>query len=80
MISVFTPWNPVVKSLLVYCWAHLQLEANFLSMYIPVHILKYPWDFPGGQWLRICASTARGTGSIPSQGAKIPHAMWHGQK
>ena len=27
------------------------------------------------QWLRLCASTAGGTGSIPSQGTKIPHAM-----
>ena len=25
------------------------------------------------QWLRICASTAEGTGSIPGQGTKIPH-------
>ena len=22
------------------------------------------WDFPGVQWLRLCASNARGTGSI----------------
>ena len=21
-----------------------------------------------------------GTGSVPSQGTKIPHAVWHGQK
>ena len=25
-------------------------------------------------WLRPCTSTARGTGSIPDQGARIPHA------
>ena len=32
------------------------------------------------QWLVLCASTAGGTGSIPGQGTKIPHAMWCGQK
>ena len=26
------------------------------------------------QWLRLCASNAGGTGSIPGQGTKIPHA------
>ena len=31
-------------------------------------------------WLRLCASTAGGTGSIPGQGTKIPHAAQHGQK
>ena len=32
------------------------------------------------QWLRLHASTARGTGSIPSWGIKILHAAWRGQK
>ena len=32
------------------------------------------------QWLRFRASTAGGTGSIPGQGTKIPHAKRHGQK
>ena len=27
------------------------------------------------QWLRLCASTARGAGSIPGQGTKILHGM-----
>ena len=27
------------------------------------------------QWLRLCASTAGGTGSIPGQGTEIPHAV-----
>ena len=31
------------------------------------------------QWLRLSASNARGMGSIPGQGTKIPHAMWHSQ-
>ena len=32
------------------------------------------------QWLRLRAPNAGGTGSIPGQGTKIPHASWHGQK
>ena len=32
------------------------------------------------QWLGLHASTAGGTGLIPGQGTKIPHALWHGQK
>ena len=32
------------------------------------------------QWLRLCASTAGGMGSIPGQGSKILHTKWHGQK
>ena len=32
------------------------------------------------QWLRFCASTAGGTGSIPGQGTEIPHATQCGQK
>ena len=32
------------------------------------------------QWLRLHASTAGGTSSIPGRGTKIPHAASHGQK
>ena len=32
------------------------------------------------QWLGLCASIARGTGSNPGQGTKIPQATWHSQK
>ena len=32
------------------------------------------------QWLRVWASTARSPSSVPSRGAKIPHATRHGQK
>ena len=32
------------------------------------------------QWLRLQASNAGGTGSIPDQGTKIPHTTWHCQK
>ena len=29
------------------------------------------WDFPGVQWLRLCAPNARGLGSIPGQGTRF---------
>ena len=32
------------------------------------------------QWLRLHASTARGTGSTPGWGTKIQHASWYGKK
>ena len=32
------------------------------------------------QWLRLCASSAEGTGLIPGQGTKIPPVMWHSQR
>ena len=33
-------------------------------------------EFPGGP-VECPALTAKGSGSIPSQGTKIPHAAWH---
>ena len=36
--------------------------------------------FPTVQWLRLCASIARGMGSIPDQGTKIPQATKSGPK
>ena len=43
------------------------------------------WDFRNGRWRGLpwqssgedFAFTARGSGSIPGQGTKIPHATWH---
>ena len=32
------------------------------------------------QWLGLHIFTAKGPGSVPGQGTKIPQAMWHGQK
>jgi len=32
------------------------------------------------RWLRCHTSAAKGAGSIPGQGAKIPQAVWHDQK
>ena len=32
------------------------------------------------QWLRFYASSSGGTGSVPGQGTKIPHATQHGKK
>jgi len=32
------------------------------------------------QWLILCTSSAEGTGLIPGQATKIPHAAWHGKR
>ena len=46
-----------------------------------LHLVLYT-SLPGTslvvQWLRPCASTAGGTGLIPGQGTKIPHAKQQG--
>ena len=42
--------------------------------------IKLPDTSPVVQWLRLCASTEEGTGSMLGQGTKIPHVAWHGQK
>ena len=58
-------------------------QAFFLrtkSFYIPEHItkvkLKWPRHFSGGPVVKASPSNARGAGSIPGRGAKIPHASW----
>ena len=38
--------------------------------------MDWPWDFPGGPVVKPSPSNAGGAGSIPGQGAKIPHASW----
>ena len=49
-----------------------------------IHFNVLKWLFWGTflevQWLRLCASTAGGTGSTPGRGTAIPHAVRHGQK
>ena len=46
------------------------------------HLKKMGWNFPGGpvNRLRLLASTAGGTGSIPGLGTKILHVLQHVQK
>ena len=38
------------------------------------------WNFLVFQWLGLCILTAKGLGSIPGQGTKIPQAAWHNHK
>ena len=37
-------------------------------------------DFPDGPVLGLCAPNSGGTGLVPTQGTKIPHAAQHHQK
>ena len=41
---------------------------------------KILWEFPGDPMVRLHASIAERTGSIPGQGTKSPQATWCGQK
>ena len=36
---------------------------------------KYAFEFPGSQWLRLYALSARDPGSISGEGIKIPQAL-----
>ena len=38
------------------------------------------WGLPCGQWLKLCAFSAKGVGLITGQGTRIPHATGHDQK
>ena len=40
----------------------------------------YKWDSLAVQWLGLGAFTAKGPGSIPGWGTKIPEATWGDQK
>ena len=37
-------------------------------------------DFPGGPVIKTSPSNSEGVGSIPGQGAKIPHSSWPRKK
>ena len=56
--------------------------SKYITMYIHIiSSLKKKKEIQGlPQQLRLCASTAGDKGSIPGQGTKIPHAVWHSQK
>ena len=45
-----------------------------------MNLKSSPWNFPGGPGVKNPPSNAGDTGSIPGQGTKIPHAVWHSQK
>ena len=44
--------------------------------------IRIPWQWKTAtvKWLRLCTSTARGTGLNPGQGSKISHTMWNSEK
>ena len=48
-----------------------------MNQVVRVILLKHEAeDFPGGPVVKTSPSNAGDTGSIPGQGAKIPHASW----
>ena len=65
------------------CWKSIdnKLKCLFLDsqFYLSVEGI-YLWEFPGGQWLGLCALTAKGMCSIPDWGTKIPEARSYSKK
>ena len=59
---------------------HIMFAREFCSFDSDCQHLKIKSMGLAVRWLRHCASTAGGTGSIPSQGAKILCAAQRGQK
>ena len=57
-LSIELPYDPVIPLLGIY----------------PREMKTYVWDFPGGPVVKTLPSNAGGAGSIPGQGAEIPHA------
>ena len=70
------------KMALIFAWQrgkHSRLAPQESSSLI-FKSIKGPWTSLEVQWLRLCASTAGGVGSITCWGAKIWHATWLSQK
>ena len=70
-------------SALFMCWGHLSPSSS-LSLALS-RSLDAPIEVSLGtslavQWLRLCAPSAGGMGSIPGHETEISHAMQHGQK
>ena len=56
-------------------WVHfVYLDLSFSCTFIYRELEEERGDSLAGQWLRLPLQ-GRGVGSIPGQGAKIPHAM-----
>ena len=69
-----------------YFFAHRPMLSAFLQCLWSSVIISWEhknvvsWDFPGSPVIKTSHSSGGGASLIPSQGTKIPHAMWHGQK
>ena len=51
--------------------------SNNCSYYFSITVKNLGFgEFPGGPVVKTSPSNARVTVSVPSQGAKIPHAFW----
>ena len=81
----------VIHSTLVKMHMHAAHIVYFFSFFLNLMLkrkiaiktnikIEVIWTSLEVQWLRLCASTAGGTGSIPGQGTKILHATRRSQK
>ena len=65
--------------ILITPWIHPHL-AGFLHTYLTKLKTAKIWTSLVAQWLRLCTSTAGGTGSIPGQGSSTRHVVWQKKK
>ena len=56
-------------------WKMWFQHMNFQGMQT-LSLKQELWGFPGGPVVKTSPSNAGGAGSIPGQGAKIPHTSW----
>ena len=71
----------VLDSAWFYCWSQKAIGDSKRLMSMPVSQSNFGYknrglgNFLVVRWLRLCASTAGGLGSFPSQRTRIPQAM-----
>ena len=71
------------KGALIHCWQEYKLVEPLwktVGRFLKKLKIELPATSLAVQWLRLRASNAGGSGSIPCWGAKIPRAAWHDQK
>ena len=84
-MGCFLPLTPLSVTLSVSLNHHnslFSLGRGFLlpERHLPLQLCfskcDPSWGFPGGPVVKNLPSIARGTNSIPDQGAKVSHTLW----
>ena len=68
----YSPWGHKESGMTEHAHTHTHTNTD------EAILMTTQGNSPAVLWLRLHASTAEGTGSIPGQGNKFLQAMWHG--
>ena len=93
-LKIERPCDPVIPLLGIYLkkmktliWKDSCTSMFIAALFTIAKIWKHTkcpstdeWGIPWLRGLGLCTFTAKGPGSIPGQGSKIPQAAWHSQK